>query len=602
MKRNIPVLLLLLASLPVFLVAAGSPPKTRVAYVPLVNVEKAARYQGICSAVTDTLSLNLGLVPRFFVLEAPIDPYRQYDQVERYAEKNAVDYLVFGKIMTGRSGEILMQMSVYSKSKNAITVTRDESAKSIFGVFAAANRLVSSVVKDFSGLTIGFGVLEVVNTGEEGSYELFLDGESMGLNVRGSRRVFNGARQVEVKQKRMLGEEVIFSKQVRLEDGKETRVEFAVPYLLPNEKSRVQNLEDSIEGRKEKRSERERVLRTYGELLSLFQDVSYCTRLAEERERIRQHEVEYRLETIGWEIENDFLAPKNETFDKLEKIWDARTTYLDPSAVETKVIESSEFLFTVLDLNASHEISRAEWPRALDIYNFMERIVQKIPLERAREFEEDRGFIEKTWRKYEKKNERSETFAEIMIGVRMAKRFKDRIQSAERFYEGIDETVEKELVVFSCPPGLDVVIGAKNVGTTPIRVKEIREQTAEVSVRGPWHSEQTRSVILEGLRTVFYVSSFTGGTVLSAGPVEVVGKEKLKLAWSEVPDVKGYRVQVDEAGGNFTKPLADMKGLRENFVLYQKKLKKGDQYVYRVQAVTKDDRESTWAYSEPFSP
>ena len=153
MKRNIPVLLLLLVSLPVFLVAAGSPPKTRVAYVPLVNVEKAARYQGICSAVTDTLSLNLGLVPRFSVLEAPIDPYRQYDQVQRYAEKNAVDYLVFGKIMTGRSGEILMQMSVYSKSKNAITVTRDESAKSIFGVFAAANRLVSSVVKDFSGMT-----------------------------------------------------------------------------------------------------------------------------------------------------------------------------------------------------------------------------------------------------------------------------------------------------------------------------------------------------------------------------------------------------------------------------------------------------------------
>jgi hypothetical protein len=90
--------------------------------------------------------------------------------------------------------------------------------------------------------------------------------------------------------------------------------------------------------------------------------------------------------------------------------------------------------------------------------------------------------------------------------------------------------------------------------------------------------------------------------VLSAGPVEVVGKEKLKLAWSEVPDVKGYRVQVDEAGGNFTKPLADMKGLRENFVLYQKKLKKDGQYVYRVQAVTKDDRKSAWAYSEPFSP
>ena len=573
-----------------------------MAYVPLANVEKAAQYQGICSAVTDTLSLNLGLVPRFSVLEASIDPYRQYDQVQRYAEKNAVDYLVFGKIMTGRSGEILMQMSVYSKSKNAITVTRDESAKNIFGVFAAANRLVYSVVKDFSGLTIGFGVLEVVNTGEEGGYELFLDGESMGLNVRGSRRVFNGARQVEVKQKRMLGEEVIFSKQVRLENGKETRVEFAVPYLLPNEKSRVQNLEDSIEGRKEKRSERERVARTYGELLSLFQDVSYCTRLAEERERIRQKEVEYKLETIGWEIEEDFLAPKIETFDKLEKIWDARTTYRDPSAVEKKVIENSEFLFTVLDLNASHEISRAEWPRVLNIYDFMERIVRKIPLERAREFEDDRGFIEKTRRKYEKKNERSETFAEIMIGVRMAKRFKDRIQSAERFYEGIDETVEKELVVFSRPPGLDVVIGAKNVGSTPVRVKEIREQTIEVSVRGPWHSGQTRSVILEGPRTVLYVSSFTGGTVLSAGPVEVVGKEKLKFAWSEVPDVKGYRVQVDEAGGNFTKPLDDMKGLRENFVLYQKKLKKDGQYVYRVQAVTKDDRESAWAYSEPFSP
>jgi len=88
---------------------------------------------------------------------ARIDPFRDPQILRKYSEEKRLDNLVFGKLFLNMRGEIVLQMSVYDKIKDRITITTEEKAKNIFEVFDTANRLVNSVVSEFSKMHIGFG-------------------------------------------------------------------------------------------------------------------------------------------------------------------------------------------------------------------------------------------------------------------------------------------------------------------------------------------------------------------------------------------------------------------------------------------------------------
>jgi hypothetical protein len=573
----------------------------RVGYVPFVNAGGEMRHEIVCGTATDTLELELGLVPFFEVVRIKdIDPFKGYDLLKDLAGKQSLDYVLFGKAGPGRSGEIVLQMSVFDRGRNAVTITREETADTIFNVFGTAERLVVNVVRDFSGLRIGFGAVEAVNTGEEGDYEAYVDGSPLGRNFRSSRKIFNGSRLFEVKQKRMLGQEVIYSKQVTVSEGRETRVEFAVPYLTERERAQLGRLQGAIDGLKDDRGGKETVRGIFAELLSLFQDVSCCKRLAEERERIRQKEVEYTLGTVLWEIEETFFKPGKQTFDTLESIYDSRGSYMDPVKIEAMAADNSQYLFEVLQLHACHEFSQGNWDLGTAFYRFMERIEGKLPLRNAGNFEEDKRFVYKLWKKYSKKSERGETFAEIMMGVKMGKRFGDRIQSAERFFEGPGKGGETELIVLTSPSGMTVSIDGKKYGSSPLRVRGIRNPAVEVAAKGSSGPAVVRTSALDGPRTFLFLQSDLGGRI-SVNPAEALGRGKMKLSWSEVPDVKSYRVQVDTADGDFIKPFADMRGVKKPYAVLDKRLKRGVTYVYRVRAIHKEGDAGSWGYSAPFS-
>jgi hypothetical protein len=576
-------------------------PRYRVGYVPFVNAGEDMRYEIVCSTATDTLELELGMVPFFEVVRiGDIDPYKRSDLLKDYARKQSLDYVLFGKAGPGRSGEVVLQMSVLDRGRNAVSISREETAETIFNVFGTAERLVVNVVRDFSGLSIGFGAVEAVNTGEEGDYDVYVDGSPLGKNFQSSRKIFNGNRLFEAKQKRMLGPEVIYSKIVTVREGGETRVEFAVPYLTMREREHLGRLQETIDRLKDDRREEETVLGTFTELLSLFQDVSYCKRLAEERERIRQREVEYRLGTVVWEIEDTFFNPGERTFGALESIYDSRRSYLEPMKIEAMVADDSQYLFEVLQLHALYEFSQGNWDRGVAFYRFMERIEGKVPLRNTGNFEEDKRFVDKVWKKYSKKSERGETFAEIMMGVKVGKRFGDRVQSAERFFRGPRVSGEKELIVLTSPGGMTVSLDGKKYGSSPLRVQEMRKPAVEVAAKGPSGPAVVKNAVFEEPRTFLFLQSDSGGRI-AVNPAETLGRGKMRLSWSEVPDARSYRIQLDTADGDFAKPFADMKGVKKPYAVLDKRLKKGVSYVYRVRATHEEGDAGSWGYSEPFS-
>ena len=209
--------------------------KTRVAIIPMENMVKDEQYSVICGTVTDTVELTLKLIGEYNVTRVDgVKPYEDPGSVKRYAERNKIDSIIFGKAYLDRNGNMIFQMSVYDRNWNVITITEERKAESIFEIFDAAEELVVSVVENFSGIHVGFGTIRLFNLSEKGDFEVFIDGEFVGKNLPEVKRVLNGVRRVEVKQKRLLEEHVVLDTEVEVYEDEVTDLSFNL-LLVPEE-------------------------------------------------------------------------------------------------------------------------------------------------------------------------------------------------------------------------------------------------------------------------------------------------------------------------------------------------------------------------------
>ncbi len=214
--------------------------KTRVAIIPMENMVKDEQYSVICGTVTDTVELTLKLIGEYNVTRVDgVKPYEDPGSVKRYAERNKIDSIIFGKAYLDKNRNMVFQMSVYDRNWDVITITEERKAESIFEIFDAAEELVVSVVETFSGIHVGFGTIRLFNLSEKGDFEVFIDGEFVGRNLPEVQRVLNGVRRVEVKQKRLLEEHVVLDTEVEVYEDEVTDLSFnllLVPEEAPAEK------------------------------------------------------------------------------------------------------------------------------------------------------------------------------------------------------------------------------------------------------------------------------------------------------------------------------------------------------------------------------
>ena len=214
--------------------------KTRVAIIPMENMVKDEQYSVICGTVTDTVELTLKLIGEYNVTRVDgVKPYEDPGSVKRYAERNKIDSIIFGKAYLDKNRNMIFQMSVYDRNWDVITITEERKAESIFEIFDAAEELVVSVVETFSGIHVGFGTIRLFNLSEKGDFEVFIDGEFVGRNLPEVKRVLNGVRRVEVKQKRLLEEHVVLDTEVEVYEDEVTDLSFnllLVPEEAPAEK------------------------------------------------------------------------------------------------------------------------------------------------------------------------------------------------------------------------------------------------------------------------------------------------------------------------------------------------------------------------------
>lgn len=575
--------------------------KPRVALVPMFNTEEDDQIDFINEAIDDVVMLNLERIRMFVVSKTEVmDPYKEFIKVKNYAKERRTDNIIFGKTFLDKKENIIIQMSVYDKVKNRIVLTRQAKVESIFEIFDAANDLIVVLVKEFAGMHIGFGIIELARTGEEGDFKVYIDGDFLGENIYRIKDVLNGIRYVEVRQDRMLGNEVIFGNDNWVYEDTVANIEFSIPYLIKKEAAVLTGLESTIVQSRKKRGQEDEVYYNFEKVIDLLEGVAYCKRLEEERERYRQMEVEYKLQVNRWKIEDNFLSPDKKIFDELVSIHNGAEGYLKPGVIREKAVENANLFYNILGVHAAYDFSQGEWKRGVSRYEQIERMSHELPASDYYQFETENEYVKYAWKKYLAKNERNEFLAEMGIGFRFRRYLKNKVEDTQKIFKNYSRLKEKELIIFTNPSGLRVYINDKFYGNSPLRVQKLSDKMLNVYVKDPWSMQEKRFVNLKERRNFLFIKSTLAREIAVYPPV-LIGQKHYRFSWEELQDAESYIVQVDEKGGDFLNPIFETYGIEENTYNMKKILKEGKNYVYRVQGVNVNEIKSDWCYSEVFT-
>ncbi len=100
----------------------------------------------------------------------------------------------------------------------------------------------------FSGMEhIGFGSIKIINSGERGLYNLYIDDVFIGENVEELPKVLNGERLLRIEQNRMLGPYTVKEESFFLEENEGKVINFSVPGFTDEELLKISSLENFIE-------------------------------------------------------------------------------------------------------------------------------------------------------------------------------------------------------------------------------------------------------------------------------------------------------------------------------------------------------------------
>jgi hypothetical protein len=605
MKKGLLILGALAAGAALFLPFAASAQdealKPRVAFVPLVVEGEDIRLQMAGERVSDEIELKLNLMTAFSVSTVDsLEPYRDIEALESFARERRIDNVLFGRIGEAGSDRITLQISVYDRDKGRVIRSVKRESASILELFGAADGLLDLLVQEFSGVHVGFGMLELVPTGEEGDYALYLDGERIGTNLTRVGKVLNGNRLVEIVQSRMFGREVIYSGSVVVYEDEIATVSFQIPCLLGKEENVLHRHERKIEELKGDPSRREAVLEGYKSLIALLSNVSYCRRLEARREDYRQQDVEYRLAVNYRDIEDNFYRPEPWLFDDLERISPQVDSYRESDKVRTLIWRNATYLFSTLRLNAGYAFSYGRWEEGAGYYEQMERIVTGVPLDDRDWFFQEKEFVDKRWEAYRKKIGRNEVTAEIRMGMKMASRFKDLVSDGEEVFTEYNVVDPGEVIVLTDPWGMQLSMNDRGKGQSPVRIRNVKESQVLVRVDDPWYLGEEVTVDLSKERAIVFIRSEKVQEIQTK-PVEQLGRGRYRIEWEELEQARAYRVQVDTSDGDFSQPLIDVAEIRDNRITLSEDLEPGTYYRFRVQGINRNGVTTGWSYGGPFA-
>ena len=356
LKNSCIAALFILAAISAAPVNAEGAAKAHVAVVRIANDTGSSSYDAACKAATDTLALTLRELGKYEVRsDESLGSGGEEEALRAKAADEKLDFIMYGS-MTSAGGGIACSLSVYDRAKGKTSLSKTKKAAGVLDIFDVADELVVTVLESMTGSHIGFGSIELRNRGEKGSYRVLVDGSPAGNDLESLGRVLIGKRQVTIAQQRMLGDREIAKASVEVKEGASVAVEFSVPYLMNDEKAKVEGLSSEIKAGVAG-SDSSAMDAKLGELAKLLVDVSYSPRLSAYKDEAKQLGGEWTIRKSRLAIEGAAWEPNARLLDAAGKVNEDAGSYPDPKSIQGAFEENARLLAILLELNAGQELS-----------------------------------------------------------------------------------------------------------------------------------------------------------------------------------------------------------------------------------------------------
>jgi len=212
-------------------------PRPRIAVLAFLNETGKPSYDAACEAATETLTLCLTSMNSYEFLPAPKGLARQGASLDAWAERNNVDTILYGSISLETSDEVKATLRVFDRQKNATLVVKESPRVKPLDIFQASDDLAASVIDAISGVHIGFGSIEFVNTGGPGSYWVEIDGREIGENLASVPKWITGKHVIVIKQKSASNETTISRIDAAIIEGTTFEAEFKLPAIATKQQT-----------------------------------------------------------------------------------------------------------------------------------------------------------------------------------------------------------------------------------------------------------------------------------------------------------------------------------------------------------------------------
>ena len=225
--------------------------KSRISVAPAVNATSQDNFDSEAKIVFDTVEEALRKTGRFQIVEWTGSVLRTSDgeAFASEAQRRSLDYVVMIRLERASNAVEwdagVCRISVFDRSQRKVTIEVTSGPARLRGFLGTSGKAVSAVLGALAGTPIGFGVIDLDNTGEKGAYEILLDGRVVPEEQLGI--VLSGSHDLVVRQKRLLGDLILVSSNVQVKESKTTKVAISVPFLTAEEQSKVTGMANAVE-------------------------------------------------------------------------------------------------------------------------------------------------------------------------------------------------------------------------------------------------------------------------------------------------------------------------------------------------------------------
>lgn len=342
--------------------------KLRIALYRFDNGTGAPAYDALCQTLDRSLSLTIRQLGLYELISAPAGA-RDAESLRAWAEAHRADYIMYGQITQPSPGSIRCSLAIYDRAKGTSPIARESPTVKNLEAFDAADDLIAAVLQAATGRHIGFGTVNLANSGAKGSYTVSLDGIDLGTDVTSLDTILNGKHTIVIGQKRMLGPFEVARWTFDLAERQSLDLSFSIPDLTDSERSRLETLEAAIKVDWRRRGEIAKEDGRVAEYTALTSDLSFSSAMEPYQRRAKQLSGEWSIQKNRLEIERKAWQPDSELLATSIAAYVSAKSYPEPERLRSAIRDNAALLASLLELRAGLDLSRGDHQAAFSAFD-----------------------------------------------------------------------------------------------------------------------------------------------------------------------------------------------------------------------------------------